>query len=225
MSILKVNTIQHANGTEAMTIDSSGNVTTTGNLISTGSVGGWKRIGSVEWTADTTHQSFDVDPTLYTHYKLYWYVSHADSTQSANSWTVASLVFEDSNGEITGSSQYDNNTQWVHSGQSGESVNASYNGASDQMWLAGNGAGYDSHGEAIISIPNSSSLRASIRGTSQLIGDPRQDTTAGGNYRESFSSVCLGQDPTAITKVRFRSWFGTARSSKYASVQFYGLEK
>ena len=35
MSILKVNTIQHANGTEAMTIDSSGNVTTAGNLITT----------------------------------------------------------------------------------------------------------------------------------------------------------------------------------------------
>ena len=36
MSILKVNTIQHANGTNAMTIDSSGNVTAPNNLTITG---------------------------------------------------------------------------------------------------------------------------------------------------------------------------------------------
>ena len=38
MSILKVNTIQHANGTEAMTIDSSGNLTVPNTFTSTGAI-------------------------------------------------------------------------------------------------------------------------------------------------------------------------------------------
>ena len=91
--------------------------------------------------------------------------------------------------------------------------------------MAGNGSTYDSHGFAQITIPNLSSLRACVRGNSQLIGTPRQSISAGENYREDFASVHLTQDATAITGVRIMSWHGSGYNSQFGSVQIYGLEK
>ena len=92
------------------------------------------------------------------------------------------------------------------------------------MLMAGNGATSDSTGDAVVFVPNSSSFRAGVRGTSMLIGTPRQSSSAGQNYLETFAGVALTQDPTAITGLRLRSWQGTSgRPSKHGTVHLYGL--
>ena len=157
-------------------------------------------------------------------YFLYWYISHQNTANSGNQWQVTSLRFKNSSGEI--SSGYDNNCMWIHSGNQTETINhASYAAAQNQIWMAGNGSTYDSQGFAQITIPNSSSLRACVRGNSQLVGAPRQSTAVNNNYKEDFASVHLSQDPTAITGVRIISWYGSGYNSQFGSVQIYGLEK
>lgn len=187
--------------------------------------GGMIRLGSVEWTTDTAFHDFDViDSTKYINYFLYWYISHQNTANSGDQWSVTALRFKNGSGDI--SSGYDNNCTWTPSGQTTETINSgSYAGAQSQMWMAGNGSTYDSQGFAQITIPNSSSFRACIRGNSQLIGTPRQSTAVGNNYREDFASVHLSQDPTAITGVRITSWSGSGYTSQFGSVQIYGLEK
>ena len=187
--------------------------------------GGMVRLGSVEWTTDTAFYDFDViDSTKYMNYFLYWSICHENTADSGNKWSVTALRFKNSSGDI--SSGYDNNCMWVNSGGTTESVNNSaYAGAQSQMWMAGNGENYDSMGFVQITIPNASFLRAGIRGNSQLIGTPRTQTTVGANYKEDFASVHLTQDPTAITGVRITSWSGAGYTSKFGSVQIYGLEK
>jgi hypothetical protein len=91
------------------------------------------------------------------------------------------------------------------------------------MWLAGNGTTYDSHGEALFTVPNGSSFRAAMRGNSQLIGAPRQGTTAV-NYLEEMASVAYNQDPTAITGIRIRSWNGTGYTSQAGNITIFGME-
>ena len=184
---------------------------------------GWKKLGSANWTSDTGYADFNVvDPTKYRQYKVVWWISHQNSTNSGNQWYVTSAVFLTSSGEV---SSYDNNVTWRASSSTSESVNSgSYAGSKSQMWLAGNGTTYDSHGEALFTVPNSSSFRAAMRGNSQLIGNPRQSTSTGVNYLEEMSSVAMGQDPTAITGIRIRSWAGTGYTSQAGNVTIFGLE-
>lgn len=224
MSKLRVKEIAHSNGTVAATIDTAGKVTPAGGVAGTIG-GGMVRLGSVEWTTDTSYYDFDViDSTKYMNYFLYWYISHQNTANSGNQWEITALRFKNSGGEI--SSGYDNNCMWVASSSTTETVNdAAKAGAQNQIWMAGNGSGYDSQGFVQITIPNSSSLRACVRGNSQLIGTPRQSTSVGANYKEDFASVHLTQDPTAITGVRIISWNGSGYTSQFGSVQIYGLEK
>ena len=91
------------------------------------------------------------------------------------------------------------------------------------MWLAGNGSTYDSHGEALFTVPNNANFRAAMRGNSQLIGAPRQGTTAV-NYLEEMSSVAYNQDPTAITGIRIRGWSGTGYTSQAGNITIFGME-
>ena len=224
MSKLRVKEIAHSNGTVAATIDTAGQMTPSAGVGGTIG-GGMVRLGSVEWTTDTWYHDFDViDSTKYMNYFLYWYISHQNTANSGNQWYVTSLRFKNSSGDI--SSGYDNNCMWVNSGGTTESVNnTAYAGAKNQMWMAGNGSTYDSQGFAQITVPNLSSLRACVRGNSQLIGTPRESTSAGANYKEDFASVHLSQDPTAITGVRIQAWSGSGYNSQFGSVQIYGLEK
>lgn len=187
--------------------------------------GGMVRLGSTEWTTDTGYYDFNVvDTDLYINYILYWYVSHQNTTNTGNQWTITALTFLVSGTEVTA---YDNNVQWVFSTSTTETVNGdsgNYSGNKTQIWMAGNGATYDSHGQCLISIPNRSNLRAGARGSSQLIGSPRQGST-NVNYREDFASVAYTQDPTAITGIRIRGWSGIDYTSQYGAVQLYGIEK
>ena len=224
MSKLRVKEIAHSNGTVAATIDTTGKVTPDGGVA--GSIGGGMvRLGSVEWSTDTWYHDFDViDSTKYMNYFLYWTICHENTADSGNKWQITSLRFKDSGGAI--SSGYDNNCMWVHSGQTAEQLNnTTYAGAKNQIWMAGNGENYDSMGFAQITVPNASFLRAGVRGSSQLIGAPRTQTTAGANYKEDFASVHMTQNPTAITGIRIMSWYGDGYTSKFGSVQIYGLEK
>ena len=183
---------------------------------------GWKKLGSSNWTSDTGYVDFDVvDSAKYRQYKVVWWISHQNSSNSGNQWYITSAVFLTSDGEV---SAYDNNATWRNSNDTSETVNSStYAGDKTQMWLAGNGITYDSHGEALFTVPNSSSFRAAIRGSSQLIGAPRQGTT-GVNYLEEFASVAYNQDPTAITGIRIRSWEGTGYTSQAGNVTVFGME-
>lgn len=207
------------NGTDVITLSTSGPSNASGKLSS-----GLVRLGSVEWTTNTGFYDFNVvDGTKYINYMLYWFISHQNSTNSGNQWNVTSLVFLTSGGEVT---QYDNNTMWASSSNTTESVNseALYRGIQSQIWMAGNGTAYDSHGECLITIPNSANFRACVRGKSQLLGTPRQGTT-NVNFREDFASVAYNQNPTLITGIRIRGWSGTGFTSQYGSVQLYGIEK
>lgn len=184
--------------------------------------GGMVRLGSAEWTADTGYYDFNVvNTSLYVNYKLFWYISHQNTANSGNQWAETALVFLVGGSEVT---QYDNNTYWISSNNTTSTNSTTYAGAKSQIWMAGNGSQYDSHGECLISIPNNSNFRAGVRGNSQLIGAPRAGTTTI-NYLEWFSSVAYNQDPTLITGIRIRAWTGTGNTSQYGSVQLYGIEK
>ena len=217
-SELRADVLKTVDGNNAPSVTPNGGVAGTVG-------GGMVRLGSVEWTTDTWYHDFDIiDSTKYMNYFLYWYISHQNTANSGNQWTETALRFKNSSGEI--SSGYDNNCMWVASSSTSENINhTSYAGAKNQIWMAGNGTTYDSQGFVQITIPNSSSLRAGVRGNSQLIGTPRTSTGAGANYKEDFASVHLTQDPTAITGVRIMSWQGNGYNSQFGSVQIYGLEK
>ena len=183
---------------------------------------GWKKLGSSNWTSDTGYVDFDVvDSTKYRQYKVVWWISHQNSSNSGNQWYITSSVFLTASGEV---SEYDNNCSWVSSGTATKTINsATYAGAKTQMWMAGNGTAYDSAGEALFTVPNSSSFRASVRGNSQLIGATRQGTT-GVNYSEEFASVAYNQNPTDITGIRLRGWPGTTYTSQAGNVTIFGME-
>ena len=183
---------------------------------------GWKKLGSANWTSDTGYVDFDVvDSTKYRQYKVVWWISHRNSSNSGNQWEVTSAVFLTSGGEVT---EYDNNATWRNSSNNSETVNnIDWAGDKTQMWLAGNGTTYDSHGEALFTVPNGSSFRAAMRGNSQLIGAPRTGTTAI-NYLEEIASVAYNQDPTAITGIRIRGWNGTGYTSQAGNVTVFGME-
>jgi len=207
------------NGNNVLTFTNEGASTPSGKLSS-----GLVRLASTEWTTNTGFFDFNVvDTTKYLNYILYWFISHQNSTNTGNQWSVTSLVFLASGSEVA---QYDNNTMWVASNATSELVNAEalYRGNQTQMWMAGNGAAYDSQGECLITIPNNANFRACIRGKSQLIGSPRQGGVSN-NFREDFSSVAYNQNPTQITGIRIRGWSGTGYTSQYGSVQLYGIEK
>ena len=183
---------------------------------------GWKKLGSSNWTSDTGYVDFSVvDPTKYRQYKVVWWISHQNTANSGNQWTETAAVFLTSGGEVT---EYDNNVTWRNSANTTESINStSYAGSQSAMWLAGNGSTYDSHGEALFTVPNNANFRAAMRGNSQLIGAPRQGTTAV-NYLEEMSSVAYNQDPTAITGIRIRGWSGTGYTSQAGNITIFGME-
>ena len=183
---------------------------------------GWKKLGSSNWTSDTGYVDFSVvDPTKYRQYKVVWWISHQNTANSGTQWTETAAVFLTSGGEVT---EYDNNVTWRNSANTTESINStSYAGSQSAMWLAGNGSTYDSHGEALFTVPNNANFRAAMRGNSQLIGAPRQGTTAV-NYLEEMSSVAYNQDPTAITGIRIRSWNGTSYTSQAGNITIFGME-
>lgn len=225
MSKLRVKEIAHSNGTVAATIDTSGNIT--GNVGLAGApTTGMVLLASEQWTSDTeTVDMMVIDSSKYQTYKLYWWISHTDeagNTAISNSWYQTSCTFlTAADTEVT---SYDGMGSWWNSGASSETYNSSYFGAQSAIWMAGNGGGYDSTGDGIVFVPNSSSFRAGVRGTSMLIGTPRQSTNAGGSYLETFAGVALAQDPTAITGLRLRSWQGSSgRASKHGTVHLYGL--
>jgi len=184
--------------------------------------GGWKKLGSSNWTSDTGYADFTVvDPTKYRQYKVVWWISHQNTANSGTQWTETAAVFLTSGGEVT---EYDNNVTWRNSTNTTESINStSYAGAKSAMWLAGNGSTFDSHGEALFTVPNNANFRAAMRGNSQLIGAPRAGTTAV-NYLEEMSSVAYNQDPTAITGIRIRSWNGTSYTSQAGNITIFGME-
>ena len=184
--------------------------------------GGWKKLGSSNWTSDTGYADFSVvDPTKYRQYKVVWWISHQNTANSGTQWAETAAVFLTSGGEVT---EYDNNCTWRNSQNTSETINnTTYGGAKSQMWLAGNGASYDSHGEALFTVPNNANFRAAMRGNSQLIGAPRTGTTAV-NYLEEMSSVAYNQDPTAITGIRIRSWNGTSYTSQAGNITIFGME-
>ena len=183
---------------------------------------GWKKLGSSNWTSDTGYVDFSVvDPTKYRQYKVVWWISHQNTANSGNQWTETAAVFLTSGGEVT---EYDNNVTWRNSANTTESINStSYAGSQSAMWLAGNGSTYDSHGEALFTVPNNANFRAAMRGNSQLIGAPRQGTTAV-NYLEEMASVAYNQDPTAITGIRIRGWSGTGYTSQAGNITIFGME-
>lgn len=183
---------------------------------------GWKKLGSSNWTSDTGYADFSVvDPTKYRQYKVVWWISHQNTANSGTQWTETAAVFLTSGGEVT---EYDNNVTWRNSSNTSEDINStSYAGSQSAMWLAGNGSTYDSHGEALFTVPNNANFRAAMRGNSQLIGAPRQGTTAV-NYLEEMSSVAYNQDPTAITGIRIRSWNGTSYTSQAGNITIFGME-
>ena len=225
MSKLRVKEIAHSNGTVAATIDTAGNIT--GNVGLAGApTTGMVLLASEQWTTNTeTVDMMVIDSSKYQTYKLYWWISHGDSagnTGVSNSWyQTASTFLTNPSTEVT---SYDSVGSWWASGSSNENYNNTYFGAQSSMWMAGNGGGYDSTGEAIVFVPNISNGRAGIRGTSMLIGTPRQSTSAGANYVETFAGVALTQNPTAITGLRLRSWQGSSgRPSKHGTVHLYGL--
>lgn len=193
---------------------------------------GWKKLASYNWNTNTNYIDFDgVDLTKYIHYKVFWYISHGDEANSANTsdnvWFITALRFKTTSGLLE-ANNYDNNTLWTT--DTGGQYNADTDKANIQefAWLAGNGGDYDSQGEAIISMPNYSGGFPCIRGNSHLMYRPTTES----NYRESFSSVyTIGGSSQSVTGFRIYGTGGSnvastnyTHSSKYGSVQIMGLE-
>ena len=223
-SILKVNEIQNTAGTTALGIDSAGNVTGNAGLAGPATTG-QVLLASEQWTTDRILVDMMViDSSKYQTYKLYWWISHGDAAASAIAWDITGLTFlTAANTEVT---SYDNAMSWMSTEAGGTPThnNSSYAAAQSCIWIAGNGQSYDSSGEGIISVPNNSAYRAGIRGNSMLIGTPRASASSGLSYLEHYAGVALAQDPTAITGVRIRSFYGaTGRPSNRGTVHLYGL--
>ena len=214
MSTLKVGTIQSTTANTAMTIANDGQV---GGL-------GFVKLATHNWTTDTAAIDFDVvDRTKYVNYALYWYISHRNTTHSGNQWTETAFQFRTSSGAYT-ASDYDNNCQWISSSTTSgaEHNNSNYAGIHPRGWLAGNGTDYDSHGQAIISVPDHSEGIASVRAKATLLYRPG---TGQQMYQEESSTSARTLDPQTITGFRIVSWQGDTHTSRYGSIQIYGLEK
>ena len=227
MSNLRVGAIDSVNGNNALAIAADGSMTHGGYAMSTGMV----KLADAEWSTDTDGVNFDViDTSKYIHYKFYWWICHVDAGNTSNHWFQTGMCFRASGTNLDASGTYDNCTSWVSSGTTSgpDWNNGSYAAAQARIWMAGNGQTYDSQGECFISIPPVSDFRAAVRGTSQLIGTPRQGTT-GTNYLESFSSVVIGgtnTDPSAITGFRVCAFPATTgRYSKRGYITVYGIER
>ena len=227
MSNLRVGAIDSVNGNNALSIAADGSMTHGGYAMSTGMV----KLADAEWSTDTDGVNFDViNTSKYIHYKMYWWVCGDSVAGNSNTtaWYQTGMCFRDANGNLDGSGAYDNNTRWANSGDAAYTINSSQAGAQNRIWLAGNGQGYDSHGEVLISVPPNSNFRACVRGISQLVGSPRTGGAAT-NYCEEFSSVLFAgsnTDPTLLTGFRFCSYRGTTGNySKRGYVSVYGIER
>ena len=227
-SSVNVGTIKDAgNNATALTIDSAGNVTGNAGLAGTATTG-QVLLASEQWTTDTlTIDMMVIDSSKYQTYKLYWWITHTNSggtSGTSDSWYSTALTFlTAANTEVT---SYDNAMSWkpTTAGSTPTHNSATYAAAQGSIWMAGNGQSYDSSGEGIIFVPNNSAYRAGIRGNSMLIGTPRASASSGLSYLEHYAGVALAQDPTAITGVRIRSFYGaTGRPSNRGTVHLYGL--
>ena len=223
MSTLKVGTIQSTTANTAMTIAADGKVTGPNGLAG-GISSGFVKLGSQNWTTDTAAVDFDiVDRSKYINYMLYWYISHRNTASSGNQWTETAFQFRTSGGAYT-TSDYDNNVQWIPSSSTSgpDYNNSTYAGIKGLGWLAGNGTNYDSHGQAIISVPDHPEAKVSIRSKATLLYRPGTGTNM---YMEESSSSCRTLNPQTVTGFRIRSWQGDTHTSRYGSIQIYGLEK
>ena len=214
MSTLKVGTIQSTTSNTAMSIANDGKVAGLGFV----------KLATQNWTTDTGAVDFDVvDRSKYINYMLYWYISHRNTASSGNQWNETAFKFRTSGGEYS-SADYNNIIQWMPSNTTSgpDYNNSTYAGIQTRAWLAGNGTDYDSHGQAVISVPDHPDGIASIRSKATLL----YRLGSGQNmYLEESSSSCRVLDPQTITGFRVVGWPSATHTSRYGSIQIYGLEK
>ena len=183
-------------------------------------------VGKSSWTSNTSSVTFNFDSTKYEQYLLYWWIDHNPS------WTWTTARFRTAGADIT-SSDYAFGTEWHPSGGAAGTSGATFNGgtgmaspndtggtAKSLIWLAGNGAVFDSHGWGHIVVPNSSSFYPVIRVQSTLIERAYGDSQT---YNERGWGTNYGVTSNNITGITIRA--GGGGSSRRGMVSLVGIKK
>ena len=182
-------------------------------------------VGKSSWTSNTSSVTFNFDSTKYEQYLLYWWIDHNPS------WTWTTARFRTAGADIT-SSDYAFGTEWHPTNGAAGTSGASFNlgtglaGPNDTggtakslIWLAGNGAVFDSHGWGHIVVPNSSSFYPVIRVQSTLIAREGANPT----YNERGWGTNYGVTSNNITGITIRA--GEGGSSRRGMVSLVGIKK
>ena len=232
MSKIFVDTIEGNTGT-TIAFNSKINPSTglTGN-VSTGLV----RLGSTEWTTNTSYVDFDViDTTKYTNYLILGYVDPADSTgtKSANNlgWFVSGMRIKVS-GSVKSDAYYPNGLFYSAAsgagGNNGEGLAVNQDpGAGNTetyWWLCGNGTNYFHSFQTFFTCPNYNGGSPMHRTIATLgmpdTGDSAYHESSAGSYRANQVNA------TQVDGIRiFGVGTGGSSNALYGSIQIYGYEK
>jgi hypothetical protein len=183
-------------------------------------------IGSTSWSTNTSSVSFSYDTTLYYNLILYWWIDHSPN------WTWTYLRFRNSSGDIT-TSDYSFSTEWqptsavattppTWKGATGESDgDGGLN--KNKIWLAGNGAVFDSHGWAQIGTMgtyNDGSYKhyPHVRTAATLTTSPR---TTAPTYTERGMGGCY----IASNTITGLTVFGAGGASRRGYVTLVGFKR
>jgi hypothetical protein len=181
-------------------------------------------VGKTSWTTNTTSVSFTFDTTKYEQYWIYWWIDHNPS------WYCTAARFRTSGGDVT-SSDYAFGTEWQSAASAAGTGVVTYNGSTgaaspngsggvskSQIWIAGNGNVFDSHGFGHIIVPNSSSFYAGMRVNSTLI-----DRANGDTYNERGWGTVYSTTSNNITGITIKAIDGG--SSRRGMVSLVGIKK
>lgn len=173
---------------------------------------GLELIGKTSWETSTSSVSFNIS-SRYEMYLLTWWVDHSPS------WFQSYLRFKTASTTIT--SGYKTTSEWVGSSATTSAANNGYGGQNaGGIWLTGNGNGFDSHGMALISIPNTGLNYAAVRSNAFM---PARDMSDPLSYMEQSSGSTTGSDyGNTITGITF---YGSSGFSRRGYVSLQGIKK
>ena len=182
-------------------------------------------VGKTSWTTNTASVTFNFDSTKYEQYWIFWWIDHNPS------WYITAARFRNSGGDIT-SSDYAWASEWQSSaaaagtgvvnynvGTGAAAPNSSGGVSKNQIWLAGNGNVFDSHGFGHIIVPNSSSFYPGMRVNSTLIDRAAAEAT----YNERGWGANYGVTSNNITGITIKAIDGG--SSRRGMVSLVGIKK
>lgn len=185
--------------------------------------GVYELVNHTSWTSNTSAVYVAFQPELYSHYKLFWNISHGPS------WAQTRLRFCDKQlGQL--GSNHSSAGSWMNGTDASPTFNNTYFGHNiGYVWLAGNGVSWNSCGEGVIYTGDDFIYGLGVNRNAANAGSPgnRFPTVRGNSilynngdsthYNESFSGQYHGTTPVGGFAI-----FGEGGASRLGSVWVYG---